>query len=113
MSCRLLPLLLTAAATGYVFSEKKGLPGGFSGTVWFNGQRLADVGPNRWCPRLAIESVVTLKPGHNELLIKCGRTEAQVAVQGPPDPRLGTDGADLLYRDPIRFGDDPFAWFPW
>ena len=25
-----------AAATGYVFSEKKGLPGGFSGTVWFN-----------------------------------------------------------------------------
>jgi beta-galactosidase len=84
-----------------------------SATVWFNGRRLADLGPNRWCPRLATESVVTLKPGRNELLIRCGRTEIQAAVQDAPDVRLGPAGADLLYRDPVRFGDDPYAWFPW
>ena len=53
-----------------------------------------------------------LNPGRNELLIKCGHTELQAAVQGAPDPQLGND-ADILYRDPIRFGDDPYAWFPW
>ena len=84
-----------------------------SGTVWFNGQRLAEIGPNRWCPRLAIESVVRLRPGRNELLVRCTRTELQAAIQEPPDPRLAPDGPDMLYRDPVRLGDDPYAWFPW
>ena len=83
-----------------------------TGTIWFNEQKLATLNPNRWCPRLSTESVVKLRPGRNVVLIKCGRTQAQVAIELPPDARLG-DGAGILYRDPIRFGDDPYAWFPW
>jgi len=82
--------------------------------VWCNDEAVERFKNEGWGPRWAIEAELRLKKGRNELLLKVhGRPRLEVVVQQLPDPRLGDAGADLFYRDPLRYGDDPYAWFPW
>ena len=81
--------------------------------ILLNGKSVFALRKNQWCPRPGNEIILPLRPGENELLVKMvGKFDVQLAVREIPDRRL--DGnEDILYRDPARLGDDPYAWFAW
>ena len=82
--------------------------------AWCNGQLVQSFKAQGWGPRWAIENIVGLKKGRNDFLFKVhGDPRMPVVIQQVPDTRLGERGTDLLYRDPQRYGDDPFVWFAW
>ena len=84
-----------------------------SADILLNGTPVFTLRKNQWCPRPGNEIMLPLKSGLNELVVKmAGKFDVQLAVQAPPDARLGGN-ADILYRDPMRLGDDPYAWFAW
>jgi len=87
--------------------------GAKSADILLNGQPVFTLRKNQWCPRQGHEIMLPLKPGANELMVKVvGQFDVRLAVQEAPDPRL-KGNADVLYRDPQRLGDDPYAWFAW
>jgi len=83
--------------------------------VWCNARRvLQRFRQDGYWGFAAAEAVLSLRKGANEVLIKVRGKPSLVAYVGQaPDARLGERGADLLYRDPRRFGDDPYYWIPW
>ena len=81
--------------------------------ISLNGQPVFVLRKNQWCPRQGHEIMLPLILGNNELMVKItGVFDVQLAVQETPDPRL-KGNADILYCDPVRLGDDPYAWFAW
>ena len=83
--------------------------------VWCDGRRvLRRFRQDGYWGFAAGEVMLSLRKGDNEVRIKVrGEPSLVVYVGQVPDARLGERGADLLYRDPRRFGDDPYYWIPW
>jgi len=82
--------------------------------VWCNGVQVFRHEDEGRGPRWAFEIEIPCRRGNNELVFKVrGVPRVAACAMGLPRPALTGFGADLLYSGPRRYGDDPYAWFPW